>query len=236
MGPPASAATTPGSSGASPAAEPAPPRPADRANPADGAPPATPNTPPAPAATASLPEPGHGPRSGEGAPHPPTGDGPRVAIDLLAIGASAPAGGYGLTLTTQVFLLPFFALRAGGGFREGLAGSPDGFTSTTWMVGGGVAAYALRSTRARPVGAWLRVDGLFEDQGLALGNARHWTPLPALDAVADLSFLFLEDVEVVAGGGAELALTSSETIEHLGATFTLQRLRAVGEAGIRLRF
>jgi hypothetical protein len=156
---------------------------------------------------------------------------------LLAIGASGPAGGYGLTLTTQVFLLPFLALRAGGGFRQGLAGSPDGFTSTTWMAGGGVAAYALRSTRGRPFGAWLRVEGLFEDQGLALSSTRHWTPLPAIDAVADLSCLFLQDVEVVAGGGAELNLASSETIEQLGSTRAkLPTLRAVGEAGIRLRF
>jgi hypothetical protein len=132
-------------------------------------------------------------------------------------------------------------VRLVGGFRSATPfdSGPDKFTSTTWSVGGGIAVYALRPTRAEPIGVWARADVLAENQELtreggtgANGPFVKW--LVAFDGVADASFLVLEDVEAVAGGGVEV---SRQEIAHQGPTpDRLPLVRGVAELGIRLRF
>ena len=152
-------------------------------------------------------------------------------MDFLANGAWSSGGGAALAF--QAFVLPFLAVRAATGFRLGLI---EGSKSTTWLGAAGVAAYALRPTRKWPVGAWIHVDVLGEYQwiGGALPNAPYNVlPRSAVDAVADASFLFVKDVEVVAGAGVEWALAYEGDPAR---RYSLPRWQGVGEAGIRVQF
>jgi hypothetical protein len=169
----------------------------------------------------------------------------RFAVDMLATVVPSSGGGYGLTLSAQAFVLPFLAVRIGGGFRLGAPIPETGatFESTTYFAAVGAAAYALRPTRSRPFGAWIRLDFLEEYQILSRttpdGNSQRWSswpPAPALDGVADVSFLFLDDVEVVAGGGVEVALLPEQIWRTGLPPEPLPVVRGVGEAGIRVRF
>jgi hypothetical protein len=160
---------------------------------------------------------------------------------MLAVAVPSSAGGYGLTLSVQTFVLPLVALRVVGGFRLAppFESTVDTFTSDTWTVGAGIAVYALRPTRAERFGASIRADILGESQTLRStggpgpgGTPSEW--LVAFDGVANASLLIVDEVEAVAGGGVEL---SKQQIDHgKGATDTLPFVRGVAELGIRLRF
>jgi hypothetical protein len=162
---------------------------------------------------------------------------------MLAIGAPSGGGGFGLTVGGEISVLPIVSLRIGGAFRQGLplqvdSGSFGRFDSTTWIAGGGISLRPLRSNRARRFGISVRVDGLAELQILSNtgGTQSNW--LPALDAIGDLSFLFLDDVECVLGGGVEYTPRSHSFRLSDGETASRDDLhvRGVGEAGIRIRF
>jgi hypothetical protein len=161
---------------------------------------------------------------------------------MLAVGAPSSGGGYGLTLGAQVFVLPIVALRVGGGFRQGQQVIVEtlAFDSSTWMVAGSVAVHPLRSTRTQRFGIAARVDGILAFQTLTLpaaGGARKVARSPAIDAVGDASFLFLDDVEGVLGGGVEVGTGEDLFIRAPdGTRFDTVRIRGVGEAGIRIRF
>jgi hypothetical protein len=166
---------------------------------------------------------------------------------MLAIGVPSNGGGLGLSIAGQVFVVPLLALRIGGSFRQGVpidaaranGDAPDRFDSTTWTAGGGLAFYPLRSTRTQRFGVAVRVDAFGEHQQLTLegsppSSRGQW--FPALDAMADASFLFLDDVEIVAGGGAEYAPRDESILRSGQPAFPLPHILGVGEAGIRIRF
>jgi hypothetical protein len=175
----------------------------------------------------------------------------RFAIDMLATGAPSAGGGYGIAVSAQARILPLVSLRVGGGFRQGepvVTSLDDTYESTTWMGLAGAVVVMLRPTRRLPVGASAHADYLQEHETLtppanpfapSSSSQGHW--VHALDAVLDASFLLLDDVEAVVGGGVEASLDRGESIVVVGAgggpaSYSLPWMRAVGEAGIRLRF
>jgi hypothetical protein len=160
---------------------------------------------------------------------------------MLAIGGPANGNGVGMAIAGQVFVVPLIALRVGGSFRQGvpIGIDNDRFDSTTWTAGGGIGFFPLRSTRAQRFGVAVQVDAFGEHEQLTLNGQSstsngQW--FPAFDAMADASFLFLDDVEMVAGGGAEY-VPGDVLIRRSGQhDFPLPHIRGVGEAGIRIRF
>jgi hypothetical protein len=132
------------------------------------------------------------------------------------------------------------SVRLGAGALGGTFSQPE--ATTLYLLGtAGVAVHPLRARAGRPFGLALRVDYLAMRQSISRlstdGGGRsgfdRW--LSGVDGVLEGDWLFAPDVEVVLGLG--LADVFAPTyVDFQGARTTIPPLRALGEAGFRLRF
>jgi hypothetical protein len=239
-------------------AEPEPPAPVPSPPPAP--PPPAPPPPALPAPPPALPPPVPPPAepvagavsAGEGgssrdaavaSSHAPAGDPRRleaVDLDVLAIGA---AGGddesVGAVLAAQWFFLRPVALRIGGGARAG--NIPAAEATTVTLVGNaGLVVHFLRATPRQRLGLWLRADYVASRLSVTHLQDTHPATLDrwvsGADAVVGVDWRFTPEVGLVAGVGGE-DLFSKTYVQVAGVPVaSLPPLRAVAEAGFRLRF
>jgi hypothetical protein len=186
------------------------------------------------------------------APSPPQPSAParrlNLAVDALAIGAVATAEnanvGTGGAIAAQWFPYRHLSLRVGGGLRGGTIDAAQGANTLTTFASGGAAFHPWRTSVAHPIGASLRADFLFLDESIThFGQSPGQSPevqhrrFPGLDVVADVSWRFAPDVELVAGCGIEdLFGTAYLDIRGSGRVATLTPLSATAETGLRLDF
>jgi hypothetical protein len=168
---------------------------------------------------------------------------PRLAIDIVGIGAiglGGSADGIGAAAAAQWFALPALSLRLGGG---GLAGSlPSADANTSYFLGeAGVALHPLRARPGRPFGIAFRVDCVVMRQsasrlgpGSSPASYERW--LPGAAATLDADYLFAPEVELVLGLGIVDVFGPTHVSVQGVPVATIPPLRAVPDAGFRLRF
>jgi hypothetical protein len=167
---------------------------------------------------------------------------PSFALDLFALGAWGIAGiaggGGGGGGAVAVSWLPRapLSLRLGGGMR--VAAMEFGQASTlTAAISAGVAWHPVRAVLSRPFGVSLRADFVVDYQSLQYVDQHfdHW--LPGVCAFVEPAWLFAQDVEAVLGFGLEELFGAINLRNSAGtAMATWPPLRALGEAGVRVRF
>jgi hypothetical protein len=133
-----------------------------------------------------------------------------------------------------------FSMRVGGAIRGGTVGAAEASTLTAF-VSAGAAFHAWRATTDRPFGGSVRLDYLLLDQAMT-----HFVPggssqsqarwLSGLDVLVDGSWRFVPDVEAILGVGLEDVFAPTYVTLQGARVATLPELRALAEAGLRLRF
>jgi hypothetical protein len=186
------------------------------------------------------------------APNEPPGNPSFFAVDLLGLAALSlggeGAGGAGGGVAGYWFPLLHFSVRIGGSLRAGGVGLVPSST-LTGAVSVGAGWHPLRATPPHPLGLSLRVDYLALYQSLqptgyavATGNraaaslADEW--VSGLGEVVDVSWLLSAELEALLGLGLEEALGSTY-VQVQGAPAAIAAfppVRALGEAGLRVRF
>jgi hypothetical protein len=224
-------------------------------------PPSTEPTPP-PAPSAEPPEPPSQPKTPEPdrslpmavatpLPRVPPVE-PSFALDVFALGAWGVGGegadGGGGGVAAYWFPVAPFSIRVGGSLRAGSLGSVESSSTLNAAVSVGVGWHPLRATRSHPLGVSLRIDyvALYQSLrsavyvvstgGRATASADRW--LSGLGTVVDFSWLLFTDIEAIAGLGFEEAFYSTN-VQLQGETkpaADFPPLRAIGEAGLRMRF
>jgi hypothetical protein len=209
---------------------PAPPLPA----PVTSAPAPTTPAPPTPAPPAPATDTTHAPPAAE-APRPRETS-PVLALDLMALGSvGASAEGAGGGLAGHWFLLHSVSLRLAAGIRAGAI--PKANASTLTLLGAaGVVWHPWRSTASQPVGLSLRVDYVGGQSSASDGSDTQRRPISGFDTLVDFSWLVTADVDVLLGAGLEDVFGETYIDLHGVRVATIPPLRAVGEAGVRLRF
>ncbi len=168
---------------------------------------------------------------------------PLIAIDVLSIGTAGIGGdadGFGAGTAVHRFVRPQVSARLGGGIRGGTLGAAEASTLTAF-VSAGVVLHAWRATPDRPFGGSVRLDYLLLNQAMT-----HFVPggsnqsqarwLSGLDVLVDGSWRFVPDVEAILGVGLEDVFAPTYVNLQGARVATLPALRAVAEAGLRLRF
>ncbi len=129
-------------------------------------------------------------------------------------------------------------------FRLGLGGLggtiSEADATTLYLLGmAGLAVHPLRARAGRPFGLALRVDYVAMRQSISwlAGNEGDSRWLSGVDGVVEGDWLFAPDVEVVLGLGlADLFAPTYVEVPKGVPKATIPPLRALGEAGFRLRF
>jgi len=99
----------------------------------------------------------------------------------------------------------------------------------------GIAWHPLRSTPSRRLGLSIRADLLGEYLRATASESANDRMLAGADAVLEAGWLVTSDAEIIAGAGGEMVYADTH-IGGPGANTSLTPLRAVAEAGMRLRF
>jgi hypothetical protein len=169
---------------------------------------------------------------------------PHVEIDLLAVGGVGIGGnatGAGGGAAVGWFATQGLSLRVGASER---AGSLDVAEATvfTLLINAGVALHPWRPTRSHPFGLSVRADYLLARQSATHFDSDDPAPvtrsrwLSGVDAVADVSWILSTEIEAILGIGLEDVLSPTYINVRDQRVANLPALRAVGEAGFRLRF
>jgi hypothetical protein len=164
-----------------------------------------------------------------------------LAVDTLAraVGIGGNASAVGGEAALQWFPLRSLSLRLGAGLQGG-AIYPASANTLTVFACAGVVLHLWRASVAHPFGASLRAEGLLVDESLTYFGPAQPSPttvanrFPGLGLVADVSWRFAPDVELVAGGGMEDVFVSGYVDIGPVQKATLSPLNAVAEAGLRL--
>ena len=236
---------------ATPEPEPPPPPPSPPPAPPPPAPPPTP--PPVPPPAPPGPGAGLAVTPTEGRPvaeapvasssRAPAGESRRVEavdLDVLAIGADGgDDASVGAVIAAQWSVLRPLALRIGGGARAGNIPAAD--ATTLALVGSaGLVVHVVRATPSRRLGLWVRADYVasrlsvthFEDAHPA--TLDRW--VSGADALVGVDWRFTSEVGLVAGMGGEDLFSRTYVQVAAAPVASLPPLRAVAEAGFRLRF
>ncbi|MGO9832926.1 MAG: hypothetical protein ACLP1X_01790 [Polyangiaceae bacterium] len=229
---PADASRPPASTAAAPAVAqvpaPSPPPLVTSAPPAPTTPGPTP-APPTPATDTT-----HAPPSAE-APRPRETS-PVLALDLMALGSvGGSAEGAGGGVAGQWFPLHSVSLRLAAGVRAGAVHAANASTLTL-LGAAGVVWHPWRSAASHPVGLSLRVDYVGGQSSASNGSDTHGRPISGFDTLVDASWLVTADVDILLGAGLEDVFGETYIDLHGTRVATIPPLRAVGEAGVRLRF
>jgi hypothetical protein len=173
------------------------------------------------------------------------------AVDLLALAALSMggegAGGGGGGVAGYWFPLSRFSVRIGASLRAGSIGLVPSST-LTGAVSVGAGWHPLRATPSHPLGLSVRVDYLalyqsLQPTGYAVGTgngaaaslADRW--LSGIGEVVDLSWLLSAELEALVGLGLEEASGSTYVqVQGAPAIASFPPVRALGEAGLRVRF
>jgi hypothetical protein len=112
--------------------------------------------------------------------------------------------------------------------------------TTLYLLGtAGVALHPVRARPGRPLGLALRVDYVGMRQSISslrFSGEGHDRWLSGVDGVVEGDWLFAPDVEVVLGLGlADLFLPTYVDVQS-ATVATIPPVRALAEAGFRLRF
>ncbi|MGH7283526.1 MAG: hypothetical protein ACRELY_18525, partial [Polyangiaceae bacterium] len=115
------------------------------------------------------------PRDEPPAPEPPN-ERPRTAVDIVAVGATGVAGGFGAELSLRERAWRSLSLRAGGGLRFGSISAADAsFTDVRFDAGPAIVFFSWPSfdlgTRADFV---MTRIGVSRDAGSGTTNGSHW--------------------------------------------------------------
>jgi hypothetical protein len=180
----------------------------------------------------------------ESIPSAPLG---RHALEVAAAagtGLGGAAAGYGGTLAVELFLSDAWSAHLEAGVRLGHLPDLDAqeFVSS---FGAGATWWVVASTPARPFGVGLRGEALVLYQLVShhrTSGQLEWkgAPLPGASARLEGGWRVVGPLELVARGGIEAAF-GTVTVDVVPAPAgagpnTIPVFRAVGEAGIRLRF
>ncbi len=184
-----------------------------------------------------------------GAPKAPPAAGfrePHLAVDLLAVGATAlgsagianSAGGAG---AVEWFAHTRLSLRLGGSVRAGELDVAEAHV-TNLLASAGVVLLVVRPTPSLPFAATLRADYLLEHESATHFDSDDPSPVTrgrwvsGLDAFADVSLLLSSQIAAVMGFGLEDVWAPTYVYVRDVQVATVPRLRALLEAGFQLRF
>jgi hypothetical protein len=176
------------------------------------------------------------------------GRGPRFVVDVVGLGTLGVGSGVGVTAeglgaaaAAQWFPASALSIRLGAGALGGTLSQAE--ATTLYLVGtAGLAVHPLRARAGRPFGVALRADYVVMRQSISRLSGDEGSPsghdgwLSGVDGFVEGDWLFAPDVEVVLGVG--LADMFAPTYVDVQGTrvATIPPLRALGEAGFRLRF
>ncbi len=172
----------------------------------------------------------------------------RVAIELLAVaqtGIGGDASAVGGELAADWFLTRRLSFRFGGGVEGGNVSALDVGTLTLFGSAG-LAFHVLTPSILQPVGIAVRADLLMLEERFTHTQPtthlqeEHTAVTPALDAVVDIGWMFVQGTEAVAGIGFEGAFRQSQLFDvnatSASNSATIPAYRVVGEAGLRASF
>jgi hypothetical protein len=200
-----------------------------------------PDTPPEPPPPAPAPAPEQSDRPAPSVAGPAEKGAPRPwALDLSAIGsAGSEATGFGAALGFRYSPVPFVAVRAGAGGRFGEIAKAS---ASSREIHGSLGAFVgvLRDPRVWSLG--LRADLLVVHQSLSRADPNGTAirtvtrVVPGADLVAELGLAVTAQARFVAAAGTEYAFGATDVYVGQDRVATIERLRAVGELGLRLEF
>jgi hypothetical protein len=171
----------------------------------------------------------------------------RYAAGLAAtgtMGLGGAASGWGAVATVERFFGETLSLDVALAGRLGHIDELDARELAT-SAGVGGAWWPVAPTETRGWGLALRVEALLLYHAVShqrVGGAVHWKGdlLPGADVKLEGTYLVRRGLELVAGGGAEIAFgTIDVTVTPAPSgegTATIPALRALAEVGIRARF
>lgn len=169
----------------------------------------------------------------------------RFALDVMAagsIGVGSTAQGIGGGAAVHWFVLPALSVRLGANAR---VGSLDVAAATLSAIdaSAGIAVHPWVATRSRPFGLSVRADYVLSRESAThfdsddlhgpVTDAR-W--LSGLEAFVEGNWLFTSEIAVLAGVGLEDFFASTYVYLRNAPVVTLPPVRALAEAGLRLRF
>jgi hypothetical protein len=179
----------------------------------------------------------------EEAPAAPPGRNALEALFLAGGGLGGPAGGLGGRLAFERFVAARLSLDGAVASRVGLVSTIDARLVTSSLALGG-ALWALAPTAARRLGLAVRLEALLVDEAVAHtapSGATTWKSqlLPGAALGAAATFRLGGPVELCVAGGLEAAFGTVDVtvVAPSGSgSARLPAARAVGEAGLRVRF
>lgn len=171
----------------------------------------------------------------------------RHVLELAAAGGAGlggPASGYGAALAVELYLNEVWSAHLEAGGRLGHLADLDAHELVT-SFGVGATWWVLPATTTRSFGVGLGGEALVLYQLVShhgTSGQVEWKgqPLPGARACLEGTYRLVAGLEIVARGGIEAAF-GTVTVDVIPAPSgagpdTIPVLRAVGEAGIRLRF
>jgi hypothetical protein len=177
-------------------------------------------------------------------PESPAGRVPRVLLDVIGLGTIGIGGnaqGLGAAGAVQWFPAPPLSLRLSGGALGGTVAKAA--ATTRYLIGtAGVAFHPLRARPGRPIGLALHADYLVVQQSMSRIASTTSSPaaydrwLSGAQAVVEGDWLFVPDVEMVLGVGIADVFAPTHIIVQGAQVATLPAVRALAEAGLRIRF
>ena len=175
---------------------------------------------------------------------PPPPHRPRVEIDLFAVGGVGIAGdatGAGGGGAVGWLVTEGLSLRLGASERAGSINAAEA-TVSTLLLDGGLTWHPWRTTPSRPLGLSLRAGYLVVRQAATHFDSDDPEPvtqarwLSGVEAVAEGSWALSSEIQALVGLGFEDVFAPTHVNVRNVEVATLPPLRAVGEAGFRLRF
>jgi hypothetical protein len=173
---------------------------------------------------------------------------PHLAVDLLAVGATAIAGGANSVANSaggagavEWFVHPRLSLRLGGAVRAGALDVAEAHV-TNLLASAGAVVVIVRPTRSLPFAAAVRADYLLEHESATHFDSDDPSPVTrgrwvsGMDAFADVSLLLSSQIAAVMGFGVEDVWAPTYVYVRDAEVATLPRLRGLVEAGFQLRF
>jgi hypothetical protein len=169
----------------------------------------------------------------------------RFALDVMAagsIGVGSTARGIGGGAAVHWFVLPALSVRLGANAR---VGSLDVAAATLSTIdsSAGIAVHPWVATRSRPFGLSVGADYVLSRESAThfdsddlhgpVTDAR-W--LSGLEALVEGNWLFTSEIGVLVGIGLEDFFASTYVYLRNAPVVTLPPVRALADAGLRLRF
>jgi hypothetical protein len=169
----------------------------------------------------------------------------RFALDVMAagsIGVGSTAQGIGGGAAVHWFVLPKLSVRLGANAR---VGSLDVAAATLSTIdsAAGIAVHPWVATRSRPFGLSVGADYVLSRESVTHfdsddlhGPVKDARWLSGLEALVEGNWLFTSEIGVLAGIGLEDFFASTYVSLRNVPVVTLPPVRALAEAGLRLRF